>query len=132
MSSHDEVRVVLIAHAPLAGAMGEVARHAFPECASGIDCVDVLPDSTLDEIKLRLLALLDARPTLVLADVLGATPANAIQQVLAERAGLRAVAGLNVPMLWRVLCYRWEDLDVLAERAMTGGQRGIITMNNSG
>lgn len=132
MSSDDEVRVVLIAHAPLASAMGEVARHAFPECASGLDCIDVSADSNQDELKLRLLALLDARPTLFLVDVLGATPANAIQQILAERAGLRAVAGLNVAMLWRVLCYRQEDLDALAERAMTGGQRGIMTMNNSG
>lgn len=132
MSGDEEVRLVLVGHAPLASAMGDVARHAFPECAAGLDCVDVHANSGHDELKARLLALLDARPTLFLVDVLGATPANVVQQLVAERTRLRAVTGLNVAMLWRVLCYRQEGLDELAERAVTGGQRGIMTMNQPG
>ena len=62
----------------------------------------------------------------------GAPPANALQALLAERPWLKAVAGLNVAMLWRVLCYREEDLALLAERALAGGQRAITELSAPG
>jgi PTS system mannose-specific IIA component len=44
---------------------------------------------------------------------------HALQRRLAVADGVhaRVVAGVNVPMLWRTLCYRHEALDVLVERA---------------
>lgn len=136
MSAAPAPRLILLAHAPLAQALHEVALHAFSECAQTLDWIDIRPQSSLDEAQAELRARLDAqpgRPTLVLVDVAGATPANALQALLPERASwLRAVAGLNVAMLWRVLCYREEDLSLLAERALAGGQRGITELTATG
>ena len=60
---------------------------------------------------------------LVLADVFGATPCNVAQR-LVDGVRSRLVAGVNVPMLLRALCYRNEPLDALVQRAVTGGTAG--------
>jgi mannose PTS system EIIA component len=36
------------------------------------------------------------------------------------------VAGVNVPMLWRVLCYAAEPLDLLVTRAVSGATQGVM------
>ena len=61
---------------------------------------------------------------LVLTDLYGSTPSN-IAHCLLEFCDSRVICGLNLPMLIRVLNYPDLGLDELAEKAMTGGQRGI-------
>ncbi|MGC2164928.1 MAG: PTS fructose transporter subunit IIA [Gallionella sp.] len=62
---------------------------------------------------------------LVLSDVYGATPSNIARQLChAER--VMGVAGVNLPMLLRVLCYPPTTLPDLAKVAVEGG-RGCIT-----
>ncbi len=125
--------IFIIAHAPLAQALRQCALHVFPECADAIGTFDVLPDSSTEETLGRArdaLARLQQRTTapatvLVLADALGATPCNVARQLIDDRR-LRLVAGVNLPMLLRSLCYRDEPLDALAERAIAGGLAGIV------
>lgn len=128
-------RLIVLAHEPLAQALHQIAGHAFPECALALEWIDIGPQCSLEAAQAKLREHLDAqapRSTLVLVDVAGATPANALQNLLAGRDWLRGVSGLNVAMLWRVLCYRQEDLALLAERALSGGQRGIIELSAPG
>jgi PTS system ascorbate-specific IIA component len=62
---------------------------------------------------------------LVLTDIFGATPANVAQKlVLGSNAKL--IAGVNLPMLFRSVCYRHESLDALVARALTGGTQGVM------
>lgn len=121
-------RILLLAHAPLASALRDVASHAFPECAGGVEALDVGPASGADEVESRLRAWLAARPgepALILVDAFGATPCNAAQQV-AGSEHVRVVAGVSVPMLWRTLCYRNEGLDSLVQRAVAGAAQGAM------
>jgi len=37
------IGILLIAHAPLASALRDCALHVFPDCASGVVAIDVLP-----------------------------------------------------------------------------------------
>ncbi len=115
------VRVILVAHAPLASALCHVAEHAFPDDADSLLAVDVQPEWDLEQTIAALQAVIGAQPTLVLVDVPGATPSNAVAQLLARTPNLAAIHGLNVPMLWRVLSYRHEGLEPLAQRALQGG-----------
>lgn len=122
-------RLLVIAHAPLAGALRQVAQHTFPECASSLQVLDVTPQMSPDEVQNEAAALLDAQgETLILADVFGATPCNAAQR-LSDGVRVRVVAGVNVPMLWRTLCYSHEPIDSLMERALAGATQGVLQVS---
>ena len=62
---------------------------------------------------------------LVLTDVFGATPCNAAL-MLSDPVHVRVVAGVNVPMLWRTLCYADEPLEALVTRAVGGATQGVM------
>jgi mannose PTS system EIIA component len=119
-------RLLVIAHAPLASALRQVAQHAFPDCAQSLSALDVMPQMSPDEVQAHAVSLLEPEgETLILADVFGATPCNAAQR-LADGARVRVVAGVNVPMLWRVLCYVNEPMEALVERALAGAVQGVL------
>lgn len=123
--------LVVLAHAPLASALREVAAHAFPEGVSALRCIDVQPEQGLEEVELQLRqATAGSGPVLVLCDVFGATPCNAALRVV-DGVRVRAVAGVNVSMLWRVLCYSAEPLETLVTRAVDGAAQGIMQVGAS-
>jgi PTS system ascorbate-specific IIA component len=62
---------------------------------------------------------------LVLTDAFGATPGN-IASRLAERDRVAVVAGVNLPMLLRALCYRQGPLADTADKALAGGTQGVV------
>jgi PTS system ascorbate-specific IIA component len=62
---------------------------------------------------------------LVARALAGATPCNIARQ-LAEQAGVRVVAGVNVPMLWRALNYRQKPLDEMVTLALAGAAQGVM------
>lgn len=120
--------VLLIAHAPLASALLSVARHVYAEQADRIEGVDVEPAMSADAAEALARAALARLPdpeVLILTDVFGATPCNVAQR-LADGANVRIVTGVNVPMLWRSLCYLREPLEALATRAAAGAAQGVM------
>ena len=62
---------------------------------------------------------------LILSDIYGATPCNIVSKLL-EPNHVEGIAGVNLPMLVRALTYRNGDLGKLAEKALSGGQEGVI------
>jgi PTS system ascorbate-specific IIA component len=48
------------------------------------------------------------------------------RQRLADGVRVKVVAGVNVPMLWRTLCYPNESLDSLVARALAGAAQGVM------
>jgi PTS system ascorbate-specific IIA component len=123
------VDLVLLAHAPLASAFAAVAAHTFPEAAARVRCVNVTPQEDVDTVVARLREVLPDGEVLILADVFGATPCNAALRV-ADGVHVRVVAGLNVPMLWRALCYADESLDRLVARAVDGGTQCVMQVSS--
>jgi len=125
--------ILIIAHAPLASALKSVATHAYPDCAGSVEAFDVAPGMSIDEIEAQARALLQRvrnPEALVLADVFGATPCNVAQR-LADNPQVRVVAGVNVPMLWRCLCYSDKTLDAMTTRALTGATQGVMQVATS-
>ncbi len=119
--------LLLIAHAPLATALKLVAEHTFPHCSLQLSVLDVTPEMSADDVESLARALIGAsghHQTLVLTDVYGATPTNAALRLQGEQ--VKVLTGVNVPMLWRSLCYAGEGLDALLERASQGGTQGIL------
>lgn len=124
------VRIVLVAHVPLASALKAVARHVHEDCASELLALDVPAAWSGEKISDELQSVLGTdtgRPTLFLVDVLGASPSNAVMKWLSSaQSPAAAVHGVNVPMLWRALAYRHEPLPALVDRAVQGGSVGIV------
>ncbi len=118
---------VIVAHAPLASALRAGVLHVFSEHEGQIAAVDVLahspPADTKDAIARAIAAL--ARPnTLLLTDIVGATPYSLARE-FSNGGSVQLIAGVNLPMLMRVMTYRGEPLDSLVQRALQGGVNGI-------
>ena len=119
---------LLVAHAPLASALKAVATHVYADCSASLQALDVAPGMSDDDVEQATRAALEKLGTgevLILADVFGATPCNGALRA-ADGVRVRVVAGLNVPMLWRSLCYAHEPLDSLVTRAVDGAKQGVL------
>ncbi len=125
--------ILIIAHAPLASALRECALHVFPDCGGDVLAVDVPPDEAPEATLLRAqqtLQRLGTDQVLLVSDVFGATPCN-VAQKLHDGVHTRLVAGVNLPMILRSVCYRHESLQSLSTRAQTGGAQGIMPVGNT-
>jgi len=123
------ISILVIAHAPLASALASVAAHTYTDCGATLRALDVQPGDSVETVEAAARALMAEGPvagTLVFVDVFGATPSNAATRLL-DSADVRVVAGVNVPMLWRTLCYGTGDsLDTLVARALSGASQGVM------
>lgn len=125
--------IVVIAHAPLASALVECAQHVYscePDVARReLRRLDVAPGADLTATKVQAMTLVNevdsGAGVLVLTDVLGATPGNVAAQ-LAAAGRINVVAGVNLPMLLRALCYRGGTLAELTDKAISGGQQSVL------
>lgn len=127
------IGVVLIAHRPLASALAAAASHVYscaPERAEDrVRVLDIEPagDVATATAAARAMAreIDDGSGVIVLTDAFGATPGNVASQ-LAEPGRIAVVAGVNLPMLLRVLCYRDGKLADTVDKALAGGTQGVM------
>ncbi len=83
------------------------------------------PDDILSKAKKLCTELDDGDGILILTDIFGSTPSN-ICHKLNSIENTHVIAGMNLPMLIRVLNYPNLGLDELVEKAISGGHDGII------
>jgi PTS system mannose-specific IIA component len=124
---------MIIAHAPLASSLKAVAQHAYPDCGCALEALDVAAETPLEVIEAQareMLARVRNPEAIVFTDVFGATPCNVAQR-LADGVQVKVVAGVNVPMLWRSLCYAGEGLEAVVARAMAGATQGVMQVATS-
>jgi len=120
--------LMIIAHAPLASSLKAVAEHTFPDCGRMLEALDVAADMPIEQVEVlarEMLCRVRTPEALVFTDVFGATPCN-IAQRIADGLQVKVIAGVNVPMLWRSLCYSGESLDAVIARAMAGASQGVM------
>lgn len=63
---------------------------------------------------------------LILTDIYGSTPSNIAHSLIDDVDRVKVVAGINLPMLIRVLNYPRLSLVELADKAVSGGKDGIV------
>lgn len=127
------VGVLIIAHTPLASALAASASHVYscaPERAeSQVRVLDVAPDAdvavTVETARSMIAAVNTGTGVLVLTDIFGSTPGNVAAR-LVESGRVAVVAGVNLPMLLRALCYRDGKLVDTVEKALAGGTQGVL------
>lgn len=133
------IGILIIAHAPLGAALKEFALHVYGEVPDRLLSLDVMAHEdtklTLEKATLAARQICAEDGLLVLTDIMGATPANVASRLAhqSEFAGrVRVIAGVNLPMLMRAIAYRSEDLDSVTNKAMHGGQQGILPIGHLG
>ena len=125
------IGLLLIGHAPFAATLLSCAQHVYGRVPEHCLAIDVLPDadvvSTLERARMAVDSVDRGDGVLVLVDLFGATPGNIASQ-LVESGRVEVVAGANLPMLLRTLCYRCDGapLATMAEKALGGGASGIM------
>ncbi|MCA3794289.1 MAG: PTS fructose transporter subunit IIA [Burkholderia sp.] len=120
--------ILIIAHAPLATALRDCIAHIYGGVPARIGCIDVMADNDPAQVMAfahaELARLKEENGVIVLTDMYGATPANIAGQ-LAKIDNVRVLAGVNLPMLVRAVCYRTVPLDKLVDKALSVGAKGV-------
>lgn len=88
------------------------------------------PDALLDRAHQLAREADTGSGVLVLTDLFGSTPSN-IATALQRDHRVIVVAGLNMPMLLRVMNYPKLGLAEIAEKALSGGRDGVMSVGES-
>jgi PTS system ascorbate-specific IIA component len=123
------IGIFLITHGTLGESLIQCACHVLnrrpPQIvqlglASQDDPLDILPQGR------QMLGWVDSgHGVLLLADVFGATPSNVAMKLL-QPGRVEGIAGVNLPMLLRVLTYRDRDMETVLQRAVSGACDGVM------
>jgi len=127
------VGILLVTHNGLGDSFIDCVKHVLGEVPKNLKALPVLagddPQRMLVEGQALIKQLDTGGGVLILADVYGATPSNIGRQLChAER--VMGVAGVNLPMLLRVVCHPNKNLQELAGIAIEGGRECIVNMNS--
>jgi mannose PTS system EIIA component len=123
------VGLLLITHNDIGAALLATVVRMLGACPLAAHALAVTDDADRDALRVVAMELateLDQGDgVLVLTDLYGSSPAN-IAAALQDRPRVLAVAGVNLPMLVRVLNYPDLPLDALADKALGAGREGVV------
>lgn len=127
------VGILLVTHNGLGDSLADCVKHVLGEIPKNLRVLSVLakddPQQKLAEGEAIIKELDNGSGVLILADVFGATPSN-IGRKLCHAERVEGVAGVNLPMLLRVVCSSNKNLAELANLAIEGGRECIVHMEH--
>lgn len=123
-----QVGILVVTHGEFGAALLDAAQMIVG-VQQGIKSVSVLVSRGVDEIVADLKAALTSLETglgvLVLTDLFGGTPTT-LSLSLRKLGNVEVVAGVNLPMLLKVLQGRSSTISDLAAQAKAAGVQGIV------
>jgi PTS system ascorbate-specific IIA component len=128
------IGILIVAHGALGESLIDCATHVMGSRPAlleqfGIDMHD--DPATLLPVMQKVVRDLDEGDgVLILSDIYGATPCNIVTKLVKQNS-VEGIAGVNLPMLVRALTYRNGNLTKLAEKALSGGQEGVINFTEA-
>ena len=127
------VGILLVTHNGLGDSFVDCVKHVLGEVPDNLKVLSVLagddPQQKLTDGHALIRRLDTGGGVLILADVFGATPSNVGRQ-LCHAEHVMGVAGVNLPMLLRVVCSPTKNLAELANIAIEGGRECIVHMEH--
>ena len=127
------VAILLISHNQIASELINTAQQMLAPYSVATTILSIRIDDNPDDIRLKFMQTLheidQGDGTLILTDMYGSTPSN-IACGASERHDIRIISGLNLPMLIRVLNYPHLNLNELEQKAITGGQDGVVSCHH--
>jgi len=129
------IGVLLVSHESLGQTMLDICVKTLSVCPLATKTLSVPQECDPEELAIaaeKMVKDLDAGDgVLILTDLCGGTPSN-IARRLSQFQHAIVVAGLNMPMLMRILNYPDLSLEEMAERAVDGGRQGVLLLSESG
>lgn len=126
------VGILLITHNGLGDSLLDCVRHVTGSVPEHLKSLAILADDDPQAKEGEALALIKqldrGKGVLVLTDIYGATPAN-ISRRICQPGQVEGVAGVNLPMLLRVVCAPDVTLSTMTQRAIQGGKNCIVPLN---
>lgn len=126
------VGIIIVTHGPLAHALVETAEMIVGS-QDNVHAVALNADGNLDRLRDKVEALAVTADTgqglLVLVDMPGGTPANAVASGLRCQAW-QCLCGVNLPMVLEALLLRQQmPLAELAARVESAACQGVVNLN---
>ena len=123
------IGILIIAHGTLGESLVHCASHVLnkrpPRLRQlGITAQDD-PLLLLPQARALVKDLDTGSGVLILSDMFGGSPSNIAQKLLVP-GKVEGIAGVNLPMLIRVLTYRDRSLSTLLAKAVSGGCEGVM------
>lgn len=123
-----QVGVLVVTHGEFGSALLDAAQMILGR-QQGLAAVSVQVTNGVDEVVVALKEGLASLETglgvIVLTDLFGGTPTT-LSLSLLKTGNIEVVAGVNLPMLLKVLQSRTLSLSELAGQAKAAGQQGIV------
>lgn len=124
-----KVGILVIAHDELGNVMLETVKGTLGYLPLTALSLAVSRDQDPDLLRQQASELCDQANSgdgvLVLTDMYGSTPSN-VACSLQGLPDIRVISGINLPMLIRVFNYADLELEALANKAVSGGQDGVM------
>ena len=123
------IGILIIAHGSLGESLIHCVTHVLgkqpPQLAHFAVGTNDDPSDLLPQAQQLMNALNTGSGVLILSDMYGASPCNLVAKLLAP-GQIEGVAGVNLPMLVRVLNYRDKPIKICLEKAVSGGRDGVV------
>ena len=125
------IGILLITHGTLGESLIHCASHVLNKRPPRLKQLSITaqddPFNLLPQARMLVKELDDGDGVLILTDMYGGSPANIGAKLIAP-GRVEGVAGVNLPMLIRVLTYRDKPLQTIVTKAVSGGCDGVVRM----
>lgn len=124
---------MLITHNGLGDSLVDCVRHVMGGVPPNVRALPVLADDDpqrKEEEARAIVAQLDAgEGVLLLSDLFGSTPSN-IARRLVQPGRVEGLAGVNLPMLLRAVCYSGRPLAEVMRKTLESGRGCVMDINS--
>ncbi|MCK4865005.1 MAG: PTS fructose transporter subunit IIA [Gammaproteobacteria bacterium] len=123
------VGLLVITHNNVGGALFDAAISVLGDCPLPFEILPVSQNCDPEERFQKAQTYLKKLNTpgdgvLVITDMYGSTPSNIATKLATDNVTI--ITGINLPMLIRIMNYPKLSIDKLANKAVSGGQTGVI------
>ena len=127
------IGIIIVTHAAIGDAYRHLAHHFFPHLPNHIRLIGVCNhedhNSVIANVHATINDLATPHGVLVLTDIFGATPCNAVRKLLVPHQ-VAILTGLNAPMMLKAIQYSAQatDLNLFIEQVKQAAIDGIFAL----
>ena len=123
------IGILIVTHGTLGESLIHCASHVLNKRPPRLKQIGITaqddPFNLLPQARALVKELDEGDGVLILSDMYGGSPANIAARLLVP-GKVEGVAGVNLPMLIRVLTYRDKPLQMIVTKAVSGGCDGVV------